>query len=88
MVSLVVYSLLQACQQTLCMAGPAILTVTAVLFIGTDHDRLFWRQCPQVPVECLPGLVQSLDDVQLGHRSPYCKHFQQLTPVAAFAAIM
>lgn len=45
------------------------------MLAGADYDRLFWGRCWQVQMECLFGVMQSIDDLMLGHWFSCRKHF-------------
>ncbi len=74
MASLVVYSILQASVSTYGTALPAKLKGQVSLLAGADYDRLIWGRCWQVQMECLLGIVQSIDDLKLGYWFSCSKH--------------
>ena len=75
MASLVVYSILQVGVSTYATALPLKVNGHFFLLAGAHYDRLFWRRRWQVQKECLPGIVQSIDDLKLGHWFSCRKHF-------------
>ena len=74
MASLVVYSILQVAVLTYGAALPPKVKDQKFLLAGADYDRLIWRRRWQVQMECLPGIVQSIDDLKLGYWFSCCKH--------------